>query len=144
MSKKQTQEIIILNALIENALASEIPAGITGLEFVNGFGILSYTSRIARLRKNGYVIKDRWVSQFNRRNEICDVKAYYIPKEFVAEARRKKIAAEVKHDQPKEKLPFEPFDMVEFTRNVLDPMRIMEDLANSSRIGIKAALKSEG
>jgi len=46
-----------------------IYGSITGLQSINELGVLNYKGRIADLRKLGYTIETKWVTQKNRKGE---------------------------------------------------------------------------
>ena len=46
-----------------------IYGSITGMQCINQLGVMNYKGRIADLRKLGYTIETKWVTQENRKGE---------------------------------------------------------------------------
>lgn len=72
------------NAMILQALKTE-PRGLSGLDMLRRFGVLSHTRRITDLRQKGIPVADFWECQFDENGKtIKRWKRYFLP----AEARR--------------------------------------------------------
>lgn len=71
------------NAAILAALKDE-PAGLTGLDMLYRFGVLSHTRRIRDLREQGYPIGDKWEHKTDERGKVVKKwKRYFLPREAV-------------------------------------------------------------
>lgn len=69
------------NQMLLEALRNE-PAGLTGLDMLYRFGILSHTRRIRDLRERGIPIGDIWEYQFNDKGKVVKHwKRYFLPRE---------------------------------------------------------------
>lgn len=74
MSKEITQEMRILNYMIDNG-------SITSWEAIKEFGITRISARIFELRKRGFFIENEWEHTINRYGDKIKYARYVLNKE---------------------------------------------------------------
>ncbi len=68
------QKRLILQRLQEKG------GSITSFEAINDFGATRLAAVIFKLKKEGHIIKDEWITVRNRYQELTDVKRYFMTK----------------------------------------------------------------